>query len=236
MRLSNDDVLVYRAIVEIFRERDQLFHRKVYDDLKRDYSEPQRHYHTLRHIGEMLTHANSYDLNQRKAFLAAILYHDAVYEPERYVPGFTGPSNEQASADKCTAVLLKGGVDQATIERAAELIIFTQTHKAPDDDHEAKLFMDIDMSILGTSHQRYSEYAAATAKEYLSVFPPEGYFKGRQNFLRKALDQPPVFKTQDFLGLEFAARVNMRWELVALYRLVQEATPPPYSPEDMRPA
>lgn len=212
---------VVDAIRVVFADRGPYEHEKIYEDLKRTYGQSHRHYHTLRHITEMLEISQDFELNDKKAFLAAVLYHDYIYEAERYAPNYVGMSNEQESAVRAQSILLNNGVPPEIVFRAKELILMTQTHKAPEDDHEAWLFMDTDMSIIGASQRRYSEYAGGNAREFLQVFMPETYLKGRTFFLEGA--KSPIFKTAQFAGREAQAQENIQWELKHLTELASAA-------------
>lgn len=223
MHNSTDTALILKAIQEIFTNRGPEFHDKVLKYVERRYGESHRHYHTMRHIGECLTANENFSIKDRKAFLAAEVFHDIDYEIGRYAPGHKGESNEAISAKVCEEFLTEGGVEQKIIDRAKELIIMTQTHKAPDGDDEARLFMDIDMSIVGKSAPRYQEYCLDTAREYLSLFPADAYLAGRKHFLTGAVDKKPIFKTQHYASHEDQAAANIRWELANIESIVATA-------------
>lgn len=215
---------VLGAVKEVFEGKNAEFHQAVSSGIVASYRQHPRHYHTLRHIGEMLELTERFDPENRKAFLAAILYHDIIYDPHRYAPGFQGDSNEKASADICRQALSEAGLDKVIIERAEKLILWTQKHDAPSDDEEAKLFMDIDMAIVGSPPARYQEYCVATAKEFLTVFTPEQYLAGRSAFLTATKDKKPVFKTAHFADREDQAAQNMAWELANIGAVVAMAS------------
>lgn len=214
------------ALKEIFEDQGDDFRVSRLAEIIEHYNEPQRYYHTLRHIGKMLEMAEKFEIKDRKGFLAAILYHDIVYDPERYSPGFQGDSNEKASAHICRQVLTEAGIDASIIDRAEKLILWTQKHDAPADDEEAKLLMDIDMAIVGSSPAQYQEYCIATAKEFLTVFTPEQYLAGRKAFLTATKDKKPIFKTAHFAGHEEQAATNMAWELANIEAVVAAASTP----------
>lgn len=212
------------AVQQVFPNRAPHEHRIVRDNIEAAYSQPPRHYHTVKHLNEMLEHMSRHVVLNKQAFLAALLFHDVVYEPHRSAPGYVGLSNEQESALLCKQILHIGGVDEATMARAKELILMTETHKAPDDDEEALLFMDIDMAIVGAPERRYREYAGQNAREYLSAFTPEQYLMGRTAFLTRVQEsKTPVFKTKHFASREKQADENIAWELKHLVEIVAAA-------------
>ena len=211
------------AVQQVFPNRTSYDQRVIFENLREAYSQPHRPYHTQKHLKEMLELTNKFPLQHKRAFLAALLFHDVVYEPARYAPDYVGLSNEQESALICEQVLRVGGVDEKTIARAKDLILMTETHKAPEGDEEALLFMDIDMAIVGAKHRRYSEYAGQNAREFLSAFPAEKYFTGRSMFLTHAKDKSPIFKTAHFADREKQAHENIAWELKHLGEIIVAA-------------
>lgn len=212
------------AVQQVFPNRTEFDQRVIQQNLEQAYTQPHRHYHTMKHLQEMLELTGQHKLENKRAFLAALLFHDLVYEPERYSPVYTGLSNEQESALLCEQILRIGGVDEKTIARAKELILMTETHKAPEGDEEAKLFMDIDMAIVGAPERRYHEYAGQNAREYLHAFPPEQYLMGRAGFLTKTAEKDgPIFKTKHFANREEQARENIAWEMNHLVEIVAAA-------------
>ena len=212
------------AVQQVFPNRAPYEHRMVQENIVAAYSQPHRHYHTVKHLNEMLELTGKHVVLNKQAFLAALLFHDVVYEPQRSAPGYVGLSNEQESALLCKQILQIGGVGAATIERAQELILMTETHKAPEGDEEALLFMDIDMAIVGAPERRYREYAGQNAREYLSAFTPEQYLMGRSAFLTHAQDgKTPIFKTKHFTEREQQADANIAWELKHLVEITAAA-------------
>jgi len=223
MTRDQNCTLALEAIREIFINRGPDFHVRVLHNLERAYGDPHRHYHTMRHIGECLMAAKKFEFKDRKAFLAAILFHDVLYEIHRYDPSYKGESNEQASAKICEQVLIEGGVDQAVIDRTKKLIIMTQNHKVPEGDDEAQLFIDIDMSIVGASRERYQEYCPDVYREYLTLFPAKEFTLGRLGFLVKLDDETKIFKTAQYADRNQVAVDNMRWERQNIESIVARA-------------
>lgn len=70
-------------------------------DLQIRYGEPQRHYHDWSHITALFSHFERTiaDITEPAAVLYAVLYHDAVYDPQ-------ARGNEAASADLLIAAAL----------------------------------------------------------------------------------------------------------------------------------
>ncbi|MDC6684803.1 hypothetical protein N4Q63_27415, partial [Leclercia adecarboxylata] len=72
----------------------QLIPARLLAELRTRYAEPQRAYHTWRHIAELLAFwdETQAEMHQPMAVLSAILFHDAIYEP-------FAKDNEARSAD-----------------------------------------------------------------------------------------------------------------------------------------
>ena len=188
----------------------------ITDSLKDRYREPQRRYHTLQHIGELLGLLDTHTarLSDPEAVRLAIWYHDAVYDPM----GAKG-SNETLSAALFTAdwQVARGHADDARHRAVERMIIATIDHDlAPGDTADLACFLDFDMSILGAPEERYREYAGQVRGEYAAV-PEAQYRAGRAKFLQGAIAKPTLYFTRHFRDLcDGPARRNMTWELSTL--------------------
>ena len=171
------------------------------------YAEPQRAYHTAKHIGELLAWFDAVhdDVGWREPVdvYLAILFHDAVYDPTRH-------DNEARSAALATTWV-------AASERTVELIMMTAKHgKLKSADHDAGHFLDSDIAILGAAPDVFDAYDAAIAVEYKHV-PPDAYRAGRRTFLESMLVRPRIFFTDYFhTRLDTQARDNLSRALARL--------------------
>lgn len=66
------------------------------------------------------------------------------------------------------------------------MILATKKHELLNDSADLKLFLDFDLSILGTSAEVYQRYSQAIRKEY-SWGPYFLYRKGRKKILENFL-------------------------------------------------
>jgi predicted metal-dependent HD superfamily phosphohydrolase len=125
---------------------EPLFHRLV-----ACWSEPHRHYHTLQHLRECLAQFDVVrPLAQRPAEVElALWFHDAFYDVHRH-------DNEARSADWAAAEVRAAGLPDAVAQRVRALVLATE-HKQPPEDPDAKLLVDIDLSILGAPRQRFDQ-------------------------------------------------------------------------------
>ncbi len=169
-------------------------------DLEARYSEPHRHYHTLRHVEhllELLPHAD-------ETVVAAVWFHDAVYD---------GDANEERSAALARQALRVLGFREEQIERVERMILATKRHE-PDDLPEAgREFLDADLAILGSDRERYDEYVRQVRQEYAHV-PDPAFRAGRNAILRAFLARPRLYFTDGFYErFEAKARENLQREV-----------------------
>jgi len=145
----------------------------LYAELERLYEEPQRHYHTLRHPLELFRSLRPLEqqFERPDAVFWAVWFHDCVYDPRE-------SDNEEQSAELARTLL--GRLEPDLLEHIVGLILSTKTHRALELD--GKFLIDADLSILGSSPQRYANYARAIRKEYGFV-PLEAYCTGRATVL-----------------------------------------------------
>jgi len=176
-------------------------------DLAARYAEPLRAYHTLVHIGHCLGELEAARDLARDAVAVefAIWFHDAVYNPR-------ASDNEERSAGMAVDVLRAGGVAGDRILRVASMIR-ASTHRGIPDDPDARLFADIDLSILGQDDATFDEYELGVRREY--SFVPDILFRsGRASILRAFLKRPALYGTDFFRDrYEQAARRNLERSL-----------------------
>jgi len=172
------------------------------------YREPQRHYHDLVHLKDVLAgvHELAAHATDANAVWLAALYHDAVYDPSR-------KDNEEQSADLATRELTAAGVAPDLVAEVHRLVLTTKNHLASADAN-AQTLADADCRVLAGTPAQYAHYARGIRQEY-SMHPWPAYAAGRGAFLRKMLAGGKVFF---FRGADAEARAlsNMRRELAAL--------------------
>ena len=181
------------------------------------YSESQRFYHTVEHLEEVVSFLLDRvdQLQNPRVVLWSAMYHDAVYDP-----ALKGGENERRSAALAEAEL-RGLLPDEEVDLIVSYVLATITHENPNNDPDLALFLDSDMAILGSSSDRYSEYAGAIRHEY-SVFSYEAYSsdQGRPALLRmfrQRLLDGTLYQTQ-FVHQELFDQTlaNIDWELAQL--------------------
>ncbi len=176
----------------------------LHEQLIARWSEPHRHYHTLRHLRECLENFDKVrSLAQRPAEIElALWFHDAYYDPARN-------DNEARSAEWAHASSLQAGLAAEVAARIQALVMATR-HEAAPEDADAKLLVDVDLAILGASAPRFDEYERQVRAEYAHV-PDERFRQGRREILGGFLARPRIYSTAHFHdALEERARGNLR--------------------------
>lgn len=171
------------------------------------YDDPERHYHTRRHLRDSLRRLRAVRGLAREPLLVevAIWFHDAVYRANR-------SDNEEQSAKWAGEVLLEAGAGAEAADTVAPLILATR-HGSVMPEGDAALVCDIDLAILGARRPAYHKYQRAIRAEY-SWVPEILYGKGRAKILRSLLGRQNIYATEPFSRRrERRARANLTREL-----------------------
>jgi predicted metal-dependent HD superfamily phosphohydrolase len=192
-----------------------LIDEAVRTELEHRYRAPDRHYHGIAHIEALLRLASDYraELTDFAAVEAAIWFHDAIYDSK-------AKDNEARSA-VLARQLLAGRVAPERLAGIAAMIEATATHEMPESlepaaRHDAALFLDMDLSILGAPPEAFDVYEAAIRREYAWV-EDTAWRNGRAAVLRRFLSRPRIFHTETFRrSHEAAARSNIERSLARL--------------------
>jgi len=175
----------------------------VLAELLQSYSEPQRHYHTLQHLGEALALLQpALSLAEHPGEVAlALWFHDAVYETQ-------AKDNEARSADWAAAVLRGQGLPAEVAGRVHGLIMAT-CHAAQPSGIDAQLLVDADLGILAADPLRFAEYEVQVRTEYEWV-PLLLYRAKRREVLLGFMQREAIYCTDWFRQrLEARARRNL---------------------------
>lgn len=192
--------------------------QKVFLDLVNAYSRPERFYHNLEHINqvlEIIEQMKSRRLNYIPAQLAA-WFHDVIYDPQSH-------DNEEKSAEYAEAALHSLKIPQIIINRVKYLILTTKNHQALPTDIDNQIFLDADLSILGASEGEYQTYAQAIRQEY-SWMSDVDYQIGRQRVLTQFLQQKRLYLTDyAYKKFEKQAKHNLQLETINLSLQIQRS-------------
>jgi len=178
------------------------------DELSTQYSSKSRHYHNLEHLENMLKMLEEVEaeVNDTDTLLFSIFYHDIVYKATR-------ADNEYQSA-----LLFEKHISKTSFESTSASMLqieLTKEHLL-SEDKDTNILMDLDLSILGSSPEKYDKYQRSIRKEYI-IYPDFMYKKGRVKVLKSVLDTRSIFKTDYFKDkFEDQARINLWEELKGL--------------------
>lgn len=176
------------------------------------YADPDRHYHDLLHLDEVLSRidelvaAEELSPRQVPAVRLAAWFHDAVYDRR--------PGAEDRSA-RWAAEALAGqfgdspGSGMGLAEEVARLVRLTEHHRPEADDLAGAVLSDADLAILAAGPQRYAEYARAVRAEY-AEYDDETFARGRIGVLDQLTAVEHIFATRHGRSRwERAARDNI---------------------------
>ncbi len=181
-----------------------------YNAIVKKYNLRFRYYHNLNHITDMLILADKYksQINDFDSFQFAIWFHDIIYKTYRN-------DNEEKSALFAFNFLNNIGVSKINIDNTTAMILLTKKHNISESENKSdyKLFLDIDLAILGTDREKYTEYIKNVRKEYFYI-PGIIYNKSRIKLLSGFLNRDFIFLSNSFQNeYENTARQNISYEI-----------------------
>lgn len=183
---------------------------EMFERVTKAYAETHRHYHTAAHIDACLREFDSVRSLARSGseVEAALWFHDVIYDTR-------ASDNEQQSAELASRFLASSGVSPSICARVHSHILAT-AHKGKPVDDDARLVVDIDLSILGQDEQVYDLFERSVREEYKWV-PWFLYRRKRIEILRSFLDRESIYGTERFQQrYESAARSNLERAIRAL--------------------
>ena len=194
-----------------FYPSDKTAQEAAFQLLQVQYSEKNRFYHNFSHVKVLLKLFESFDNKTQdpKAIKFSIWFHDVIYDTKRN-------DNEAESARLASETLYKLNVNTETIELVKDLILATKDHSGRNLSYDAKLFLDMDMAILGMSEEIYKEYSQAIRQEY-SWVSESMYRRGRKKILKSFVERERIYFTDEMKArYEEQARKNINNEIKSL--------------------
>ncbi|RLZ07691.1 metal-dependent hydrolase [Acinetobacter sp. 2JN-4] len=176
--------------------------QRTFNKLIAAYSEKQRAYHTIQHLYECLVLVETIrsELNDSNAVALALWFHDAVYDPQ-------AKDNELKSAELFERYLAQD-LQIDGIQKIKRWIAATQKH-ALTDELDLQFLLDIDLSILAASAERFAEYEQQIQQEYAWV-DPDVYSIKRIEVLTHFYQIEPLYQTEYFQqNFEHSAKNNL---------------------------
>lgn len=166
---------------------------KVYYQLRKQYEYPRRFYHTFEgHIGHCLREMDAalpYTKHSECA-VASIFFHDA------NMSDLDHKANELRSAIYASNTFRKAGCSKKFCWMLSNNILATR-HMYGVAWNDAKVVMDVDLSILGQSSEVFNEYEEQIRQEYINI-PWDAYRVGRIKFLCGILSWYCIYQTSFF--------------------------------------
>ncbi len=196
--------------------------RRTAEDLLERWTRPDRHFHNLKHLVDVLARVDELDEETHHPELVrlAAWYHGAVFDSdERTVYANRGGEDEAASAVLAREQLTGLGVPDAHAQRVADLVSALVRHVPDRHDIDCAVLCDADLAMLATEPQRYKAYLRDVRSEY-SHLPLEDYLRARIRILRKLLARPSLFISPRAQPWEEPARQNVSAELQRLEKEV----------------
>jgi predicted metal-dependent HD superfamily phosphohydrolase len=168
----------------------------VLDELLRTYSEPNRQYHSIEHIGSLLRQLEEHGhaVIDGDAVVLAMLFHDVVHDPLRH-------DNEKKCAALAGEQLAFLGFPGGVIAKVEQYI--NATKHALDfvtADCDLAVLLDLDLSTLAAAPAEYRGYSQAIRREYAHV-PDELYRRGRRRVLEGFLGRQRIYRTDHLHAL-----------------------------------
>ena len=179
------------------------------------HGSPERRYHNWSHIQALLNLLPEVRdrLNDSLAVECAIVLHDAIYEPTRN-------DNENRSA-ALAKELISGVVPDDTARRAVQLIEATERHlvaenMSMEEAEDCRIFLDMDLSILGSNEKAFDDYEAGIRYEYRHI-DEAAFRQGRAAILERFLSRDHLYMSEwGREQFEAKARANLQRSLQAL--------------------
>jgi len=179
----------------------------VYAGLVREFSAPDRHFHTLAHIRDCVQRVDEVAplLGQRDEVELGLWFHDAIYAPG-------DPANERRSAELFLG--FAAGAAPGFRQRVSRLILATR-HIAPVQYDDRAFIVDIDLAGLGEPWEEFMHKGDLLRREFAGV-SDAAYYGAQVVFLQRLVERRSLFATAYFRAAhETAARSNLQ-RLLAL--------------------
>ena len=175
------------------------------------WSTPDRRFHNLRHLIDMLARVDELaeESHNPDIMRVACWYHGCVFSSDAEdVSRGNGGEDETASAAFAEADLHHLGVPMETVKRVCSLIVNLKRHMLDEHDIDAQALIDADLGTLAVDPQTYAEYVRLLREEY-SHIPMEEYLRGRLTIVSRLLDREHLFHSPLGERWEHAARETM---------------------------
>lgn len=190
------------------------------------HREKWRAYHTVIHLVEMLRYLEilsgeclSMNEEEKSILIMATFFHDAIYDPK-------SQSNEEDSAklyqDFCSHVDVNEKLSRryhCPHETVIDYILASKHHQIPSnfsDDSLLRIFLDMDLSVLGKVEDAYDSYVGLIREEYIHI-DRRLFCAKRADILSTFLHSGNIFHSPYMKNsLEYRAVANLNREIEKL--------------------
>ncbi|AWE41661.1 hypothetical protein [Actinobaculum sp. 313] len=197
------------------------------------WSSPDRLYHGLTHLVDILSHLEKLlpETHSPELVRLAAWYHGIVFstaEKETYVRN--GGEDEHSSAVVAQKELCELGIDDDSARRVAALIhamgvrewerTTTSTAQPEAIDLDEAALRDVHLTPLAAEPQRYRKYVELIRAEYAHI-PDIDFFTARRSIVTRLLQRRRLFVTPLAREWEDSARQNLEAELERLNKRIR---------------
>ncbi|ROS78761.1 hypothetical protein [Cellulomonas sp. PhB143] len=186
--------------------------------LLRSWTGPERHFHNVKHLGDVLRRVDelSQETHDPDLVRLAAWYHGVVFDAaDKAAYANKGGEDASASAVRAFAELHELGVPEASARRVAALVNALVRHAPDPADFDCAVLCDADLAVLAAEPQRYKAYLQDVRDEYAHI-PRADYVQARIAILSKLLGRPSLFSSPLGAAWEEPARQNLGAELQRL--------------------
>lgn len=185
----------------------------VYLNLFERYTEVHRYYHRFPHVMQMLK-----EFEQVKQLCVNPHAVEMSLWCGRAVYRLNENHNEERSAAFIEEIMSHAQVDEMLINKVTRLILLTKKHGTSQKDHDGALRLDIELAVLGSSPEVFSQYERGIQKEYDYVrISKDTFISERKKMLIGLIKRRFVYHTPHFRDrYEETAQKNLMRSLESL--------------------
>ena len=211
--------------------------REVGQGLITRWSHPDRHFHDVRHLTDVLNRVDELaeETHEPDLVRLAAWYHGTVFDAANAAAyANRGGEDEPASAQLALEQLTGLGISDVRAKRVAYLVTALMRHDPDPADFDCAVLSDADLGGLAVEPQRYKAYRESVRAEY-SHIPVADFVRARITIITRLLAREHLFTSPLGTAWEDAARQNLGAELqrlrkesakLALAEVVTSEVPP----------
>lgn len=189
---------------------------KAVDSLLIAWSLDGRTHHNTRHLSSLLGRLEELeDAASDPALLRLAAAYRGATEEMGWEELLDGPLPAAVPALVDPNTLLSLGVPPENVERIDDLVCQLRNHDPRQDDLDAQILVDADLSILASSPQQYRGYLKGL-REQAQHLSDEDFFEARLRLIDTLLEKPRIFTSPLARTLEERARENLEGERLSL--------------------